>query len=270
MFRNPDTARPAVQMLSNGRYHVMLTNAGGGYSRCDDLAVTRWREDGTRDHWGSFCYLRDVDSGEFWSTAYQPTCVPVDAVRGDLLRRQGRVPRPQARLSTPTGDRGLARGRHRTAPPDASRNRSRRTRTIEITTYAEVVLAPSIADEMHPAFSNLFVQTEIVRDKQAILCTRRPRSHDEAPPWMFHLVAVHDADIGEISYETDRARFLGRGNTPRTPQALSSLQTLSDRHGSVLDPIVAIRCRITLAPEQTAIDRHGHRRRHRRARTAPR
>ncbi|RZA28509.1 MAG: cyclic beta 1-2 glucan synthetase, partial [Lysobacteraceae bacterium] len=130
-------------------------------------------------------------------------------------------------------------------------NRSRRARTIEVTTYAEVVLAPSIADEMHPAFSNLFVQTEIVRAKQALLCTRRPRSHDEIPPWMLHLVAVHDADISEISYETDRSRFLGRGNTPRNPQALST-PALSDSEGSVLDPIVAIRCRITLAPDQTA------------------
>src|SRR5690606_1974854 len=108
-------------------------------------------------------------------------------------------------------------------------------------------------DEMHPAFSNLFVQTEIARDKQALLCTRRPRAHDEVPPWMFHLVAAHDADIDSISYETDRARFLGRGNTPRTPLALSSLEALSDSSGSVLDPIVAIRCRITLAPEQTAM-----------------
>ncbi len=103
---------------------------------------------------------------------------------------------------------------------------ARRTRTIEVTTYAEVVLAPAISDELHPAFSNLFVQTEILREKQALLCTRRPRSHDEVPPWMLHLVAVHDLEIDAISYETDRARFLGRGNTPRTPHALTIAGTL--------------------------------------------
>ena len=120
-----------------------------------------------------------------------------------------------------------------------------------------MVLASSLSDELHPAFSNLFVQSEIVRDKQALLCTRRPRSHDEVPPWMFHLVAVHDASVGAISYETDRARFLGRGNSPRSPQAMTARDAasgaLSDTAGSVLDPIVAIRTRIVLAPEQTAI-----------------
>ncbi|MDC6641638.1 hypothetical protein OEZ79_26080, partial [Leclercia adecarboxylata] len=130
-------------------------------------------------------------------------------------------------------------------------NRSRRQRTVEITTYAEVVLAPAASDDAHPAFSNLFVQSEILAAKQALLCTRRPRSHDEVPPWMFHLVAVHDAEVVSISYETDRARFLGRGNTPRTPQALTIDTDLSGTDGSMLDPIVAIRVRVVLEPEQT-------------------
>ena len=251
VFANPNTARPAVQMLSNGRFHSLLTSAGGGYLRLRDLAVTRWREDGTRDHWGSFCYLRDVYSGEFWSAAYQPTCVPVDqyeAIFSDAKAEfRGRKRGYDSHLEIAISAEDDIELRRMTVS-----NRSRRARTIEITTYAEVVLAPSIADEMHPAFSNLFVQTQIVRDKQAVLCTRRPRAHDEVPPWMLHLVAVHDADIGEISYETDRARFLGRGNTPRNPQAMSAQEALSDSDGSVLDPIVAIRCRITLAPDQTA------------------
>ncbi|MDQ3057013.1 MAG: cyclic beta 1-2 glucan synthetase, partial [Pseudomonadota bacterium] len=78
IFQTPHTARPAVQMLSNGRYHVMLSTSGGGYSRLREMAVTRWREDGTRDHWGSFCFLRDVASGEYWSTTYQPCAVEVE------------------------------------------------------------------------------------------------------------------------------------------------------------------------------------------------
>ncbi|MEO6103289.1 MAG: glucoamylase family protein, partial [Pseudoxanthomonas sp.] len=252
VFRNPDAARPAVQMLSNGRYHALLSSAGGGYSRMRDMAVTRWREDGTRDNWGSFCYLRDAASGDYWSAAHQPTCVPVEqyeAIFSDAKAEvRGRKHGYDTHMEIAISAEDDIELRRLTV-----RNRSRRTRTIEITTYAEVVLAPSISDEMHPAFSNLFVQTEVARDKQALLCTRRPRSHDEVPPWMFHLVAVHDAHIEAISYETDRAQFLGRGNTPRTPQALSSLEALSDSVGSVLDPIVAIRCRITLAPEQTAM-----------------
>ena len=252
VFRNPDATRPAVQMLSNSRYHVLLSSAGGGYSRQRDMAVTRWREDGTRDHWGNFCYLRDVYSGEYWSAAHQPACVAVEgyeAIFSDAKAEfRGRKRGYDTHLEIAISAEDDIELRRLTV-----RNRSRHTRTLEITTYAEVVLAPSIADEMHPAFGNLFVQTEIVRDKQALLCTRRPRAHDEVPPWMFHLVAVHGADIDSISYETDRARFLGRGNTPRRPQALSSQEALSDTAGSVLDPIVAIRCRLTLAPEQAAM-----------------
>lgn len=252
VFRDPGASRPAVQLLSNGRYHGLLTSAGGGYSRMRDMAITRWREDGTRDHWGSFCYLRDVDSGDYWSAAYQPTAVAVDqyeAIFSDAKaefrgRKRGFDTHMEVAISA-EDDIELRRLR--------VSNRSRHPRTIEITTYAEVVLAPAIADELHPAFSNLFVQTEIARDKQALLCTRRTRAHDEVAPWMFHLVAVHDAHIGAISYETDRARFLGRGNSARSPRALRQDAVLSDTAGSVLDPVVAIRCRIVLAPEQTAM-----------------
>lgn len=252
VFRDPDSARPAVQLLSNGRYHSLLTHAGGGYSRQRDLSITRWREDATRDHWGAFCYLRDVASGEFWSTSLQPTCVPVEqyeAIFSDAKaefrgRKKGYETHLEIAISA-EDDIELRRLR--------LCNRSRHARVIEITTYAEVVLAPAIADELHPAFSNLFVQSEIVRGKQALLCTRRPRSHEEIPPWMFHLVAVHDAEISAISYETDRARFLGRGGTPRAPRAMVMDEQLSDSEGSVLDPVVAIRCRIALAPGQSAI-----------------
>ena len=128
----------------------------------------------------------------------------------------------------------------------------RRVEQIDITSYAEVVLATPAADALHPAFSNLFVQTEIIRHQRAIIATRRPRSVDEQPPWMFHVMAVHGADAGEMSYETDRMRFIGRGRTLAAPVAMSSPSPLSGSEGPVLDPIVAIRCRITLDPETSA------------------
>ena len=135
-------------------------------------------------------------------------------------------------------------------------NRAWTRRAIDVTSYAEVVLASAAADALHPAFSNLFVQTEILRKQRAILCTRRPRSRDEHAPWMFHLMAVHGADIGEASYETDRLQFIGRGNTIAAPQAMSDPAPLSGREGSVLDPVVAIRHRVTLRPGETATDQH--------------
>jgi len=251
IFRTPDTVRPAVQMLSNGRYHVLVTGAGGGYSRLRDMAVTRWREDATRDHWGSFCYLRDVTSGQFWSTSYHPACVPVagyEAIFSDA--------KAEFRGSSHGFDTHTEIAVSAEDDIELRRlvicNRSRSPRMVEITSYAEVVLASAASDELHPAFSNLFVQTELVPEKQAILCTRRARSHDETPPWMFQLMAVHNADISAISYETDRARFIGRGHSLAQPDAMTGAAELSGSQGSVLDPIVATRCRILLAPEQTA------------------
>ncbi|MCC8986231.1 MAG: cyclic beta 1-2 glucan synthetase [Candidatus Contendobacter sp.] len=251
VFNNPNTPLPEVQLLSNGRYHVMVTNAGGGYSRWKDLAVTRWREDATCDPWGAFCYLRDVASGAFWSTAYQPTChVPdhYEAIfsegRAEFRRHDHEIESYTEIVVSPEDDIELRRVR--------ISNRSRIRRVIEITSYAEVVLAPPAADALHPAFSNLFVQTEILHPHPAILCTRRPRSRDEASPWMLHLMVVRGAECGPVSYETDRLRFIGRGHTTADPQALTQDMALSGSAGSVLDPVVAIRYRITLDPEQTA------------------
>ena len=255
-FSSPHTPIPEVHLLSNGRYHVMITNAGGGYSRWKDLAVTRWREDSTCDNWGTFCYIRDVTSGEVWSTAHQPTLTPPKSYevifsegRAEFRRRDHDVETYTEIVVSPEDDIELRRTR--------ITNGSRVRRTIEITSYAEVVLASPAADELHPAFSNLFVQTEIVREQQAILCTRRPRSVDEHSPWMCHLMSVHGADVGTMSYETDRLQFIGRGHTAADPQAMGAsgarqgVAALSGSEGSVLDPIVAIRCRITLDPEES-------------------
>jgi cyclic beta-1,2-glucan synthetase len=259
VFSSPDTSIPEVQLLSNGRYHVMITNAGGGYSRWKDIAVTRWREDSTCDNWGTFCYIRDVASGEFWSTAYQPTLkrpanqsnnyeAIFSEAKVEFRCRDHDFDTHTEIVVSPEDDIELRRVR--------ITNRARTRRAIDVTSYAEVVLAPPAAEALHPAFSNLFVQTEIIRQQRAILCTRRPRSADEQPPWMFHLMAVHGAEIGEVSYETDRMQFIGRGNTVADPQAMSGVAgfftgALSDSEGSVLDPIVAIRYRITLDPEES-------------------
>ncbi|MBK1724809.1 glycoside hydrolase family 94 protein [Thiocystis violacea] len=251
VFESPNTPRPEVQLLSNGRYHVMVTNAGGGYSRWKDLAVTRWREDTTRDAWGHFCYLRDLASGEVWSTAYQPTLKQPDSYeaifsegRAEFRRRDHEIESYTEIVVSPEDDIELHRVR--------LTNRSRTRRVIEVTSYAEVVLAPPAADTLHPAFSNLFVQTEILHPQPAILCTRRPRSSGEAAPWMFHQMVLRGAPCEAMSYETDRMRFIGRDRGLMDPAALSAGATLSGSAGSVLDPIVAIRCSMTLEPDQCA------------------
>ena len=129
---SPDTPIPEVQLLSNGRYHVMVTNAGGGYSRWQDLAVTRWREDSTRDPWGTFCYLRDVstegESGAAWSTAHQPTLARgqgYEAIfsegRAEFRRRDGDFDTHTEIVVSPEDDIELRRVRitNRSAAPRA-------------------------------------------------------------------------------------------------------------------------------------------------------
>ena len=252
ILETPNTSIPEVQLLSNGRYHVMVTNSGGGYSRWKDLAVTRWREDVTCDNWGTFCYIYDLDNAEYWSNTHQPTLLKAgkyQAVysqgRADFNCVHNKIETHTEIVVSPEDDIEMRRLR--------ISNRSDISRVIEVTSYAEVVIAPAASDLIQPAFSNLFVQTEIIANQNTILCTRRPRSADEKSPWMFHLMATEAIVADEISYETDRMAFIGHGNTIVNPQAMKTPGKLSGTQGSVLDPIVAIRYRITLKPEESII-----------------
>ncbi len=248
VFDSPALPVPEVQLFSNGRYHLVVSNAGGGYSRWRDLAVTRWREDATRDCWGTFIYLRDIASGEFWSAAYQPAVQSAEDYEAIFTEAKAEFRQRRSELEirteicvSPEDDVEVRRV--------TLTNHSNAERSIELTSYAEVVLATPGADLAHPVFSNLFVQTEFLREHEAILCTRRPRSETEERPWLLHLMVVEPG--GEISCETDRARFIGRGRTPANPAAMQDVSPLSNTVGSVLDPVVSLRRMFTLAPNET-------------------
>jgi cyclic beta-1,2-glucan synthetase len=251
LFTNPDVHPPEVQLLSNGRYHVVVSTAGGGYSRWRDLAVTRWREDATRDCWGTFIYLRDVATGEFWSAAPQPCGCATKRCEAIFTQARAEFRQHHAGLEihteisvSPEDDVELRRV--------TLINHSHARRVIELTTYAEIVLALPAADASHPAFSNLFVQTEFWRPRPAVLCTRRPRSEEEKPPWLVNFMVGQGGEQGEVSCETDRGKFIGRGRTLAEPAALQSSSPLSNTTGSVLDPISSLRRTVTLKPHETA------------------
>jgi cellobiose phosphorylase len=251
VINTPHTPIPEVQLLSNGKYHVMVTNSGAGYTRWKNIAVTRWREDTTCDNWGTFCYIRDLDNDMFWSASYQPSLKQGDNYEAVFSQGRAEFRRSDQSLEThteivvsPEDDIELRRI-HIT-------NRSRKKRTIELTSYAEVVLVPALAEEMHPAFSNLFVETDIDKERHAIICTRRPRSAEEQVPWMFHLMKVKDAEVIDISYETNRNNFIGRGNSIHKPRVMNNDEALSGSKGAVLDPVVSIRYSIIIEPHQSA------------------
>ena len=250
-YTSPHDAIPRTHLLSNGRYAVMLTAAGSGYSRWRDLAVTRWREDVTRDSWGTYLFLRDMHTGAVWSAGHQPSGTEADSYEvnysedhAEFSRRDGSIATVLTIVVSAEHDAEIRRV--------SLTNLGSHSREIELTSYAEIALAPQAADAAHPAFQNLFVQTEFVPDIGALLATRRPRSRDEQPIWAAHVAAVEEETGGVIQYETDRARFLGRGRSVRSPVSVIDGRPLSNTVGAVLDPIFSLRCRVRLAPGATA------------------
>ncbi len=254
VLTDPNTPLPEVHLLSNGRYHVMATHAGGSYSNWQDLAVTRWREDATCDSYGTFIYLRDLKTGSYWSTAYQPTRSKAERYEAIFVQARAEYRRVDHAIEahteisvSPEDDVEIRRVTLTNLSDDA--------REIEVTSYAEVVMAPANADLAHRAFSNLFVQTEILPRHRAILCKRRPRTPEEQTPWMFHQLVAPGTAAGQTSYETDRARFIGRGRTATNPVVFDKAPgrvALSNTEGPVLDPIVAIRSSVALSPDGSA------------------
>src|SRR5208337_4722147 len=250
-FHSPHDLIPRTHLLSNGRYTVMITAAGSGFSHWRDLAVTRWREDVTCDSWGTYIFVRDVQSGKVWSAGFQPAGVEADSYevefsedRAEIVRRDGAMTTTLEVAVSPEDDAEVRRV--------SISNLGSRVREIEVTSYAEIVLATAASDTAHPAFSKMFVETEFVANVGALLATRRRRSPAEPEVWAAHLAVVEGETVGGVQFETDRARFLGRGRGIRTPISVIDGGPLSNTVGSVLDPIFSLRWRVRLAPGATA------------------
>ena len=248
-YKTPNTPVPYTHLLSNGKYTLVITNSGGGFSRYNGLAVSRWHEDTTQDSWGNFCYIQEVRSGETWSATYQPTCHETQeyeviySLHKAEFRQQ--IVGIETRMEVTVSPEDNAEVRHLFLT-----NRTEFARELKLTSYCELVLAPSGADNAHPAFSNLFVQTEFLPEQNAILASRRPRSRDEEQVWAIHVVAVRGHITGEVEYETDRAAFIGRNGTLIEPIALK--QPLTNTIGAVLDPIFSLRRCVRIVSGGTA------------------
>ncbi|WER50484.1 hypothetical protein CupriaWKF_33605 [Cupriavidus sp. WKF15] len=243
-----------MQLLSNGTYHVMISSAGGGYSRWNGFALTRWRDDPTCDNRGSFCYVRDLASGHFWSCTYQPTAGRADTWKVSFPEGRAIFHRRDGDIETTTEIAVSAQYDMEVRRIHVT-NHSALRRELDLTSYAEIALAASAEDADHPAFNKLFIETEIDTGHQAILCTRRQRTPREPTPWMFHLLtaAASLTNPHHLSYETDRARFIGRTRDAADPCAMHGNAPLSGCAGSVLDPVAAIRCPIAPGPGETVI-----------------
>ena len=244
-FTSPESPQPRIALLGNVPYAIMVTTAGGGYSRAGGLAVTRWRNDGTRDYYGQFCYVHDLGTGSTWSVGHQPLAAPADSYNVVFALDRVMFHRQDGDLETTTE---IA-----VVPDDGAEvrrvivtNRSSEDREVELTSYAEVVIGSIDGDRAHPAFTNLFVQTEWRPEHAAILASRRPRGSTEKTLWGAHVLAVESHLRAAVTCETDRARFLGRGRNTRTAAALDVPGPLSNTTGAVLDPIFALRVRVKI------------------------
>ena len=248
-FDQPATSAPTAHLLSNGSYGVMLTPTGGGFSRWRDLAVTRWRHAPGQTSHGGFIFARDATSGLHWSAAMQP----LNLVQTDHAAVFGEH---NAAFSSQTGTLATTTEIVISAEDDAEARRVTLTNTgskpreINLTSYAELVLAPPAADLAHPAFSKMFVVTDFMPELGALIATRRRRSPHDPEVWAAHIAVVEGVEAAPLQYETDRARFIGRGRTIGT--AVMADSPLSDTTGTVLDPVFALRRRVIVPAGGTA------------------
>jgi cyclic beta-1,2-glucan synthetase len=243
LYTSAHSHRPRTQILSNGRYSAMVTATGSGYSRWRDIAVTRWREDVTCDGWGAYVFLRDVRSGQTWSAGYQPSATEPDSYDVAFAEDRAEITRCDGALTT-TLDIMVSSEDDAEVRRISIVNHGPRAREIELTSYAELALARQADDLAHPAFAKLFVQTEFAPNLGAILATRRRRSSADPLVWAAHLAVVEGESAGDVQFETDRARFLGRGQTIRSSAMIAEGWPLSNTAGAVLDPIFSLRRRV--------------------------
>jgi cyclic beta-1,2-glucan synthetase len=245
-WRSAHTVFPHAQFLSNGTYVTVVTNSGGGASFWRSLAVTKSRRDPTRDPGTQAVYLRDVRSGTVWSAAYHPTAAEPDDYNVEFRPERATFRRHDDQIATQL-DIAVSTEDDVEVRRITVVNQSTRIREIEVTSYAEIVLAPPADDLAHPAFGKLFLETEYLADSTALLCHRRPRDPKAMPVWAIHVLSLEGRSQGPVEWETDRARFIGRGRDTDRPSALDG-GALSGTTGVVLDPVFSLRQRIRLVP----------------------
>ena len=244
-FDSPHTSTPRTQLLGNGRYSLMLTNSGGGYSQWGDFEITRWRSDTTRDSWGQWCYIREADSDRLWSATYHPTGGKVETYSAGFALDRAVFRRIDNGIETETevvvSSEDDVEIRRITLI-----NRSIRTRHLDLTSYIELSMAPHRGDLSHPAFNKLFIQTEAVPEHQALLASRRLKDPEELPIFVAHRFSVAQGENRALRFETDRRAFIGRGRTLERPMGVFSEP--GGGQGFVLDPILSIRQSVALGP----------------------
>ena len=247
---DPERDRRSVAILAGGRMSAMLGATGGGQLRYDDLALTRRVPDPTLDRGGIHLFLRDTDSGAWWSATTAPRRAPDETAHAVFSDHKAeffkQVDGIESRMEVIVACEAAAEGRRLTI-----RNRGTTPRAIEVTSYGEIVLDRDEADLAHPAFSKMFVKTTIRHDGRAITAFRNPRNRDDRVLHLAHLVSGPE-DRRPTEAETDRRAFIGRGRTLGTAAAFDRGARLTGADGFTLDPIFSLRRKLRIAPGKEA------------------
>lgn len=240
---DPAWALRSTSLMSNGHYSVMLAATGSGSSRLGELAVTRWQPDPTEDRLGSYIFLRDADTGDWWSATVEPKQAPGEVAQtlfsDDKASFIKTVRSLRSEIECIVISEGNGEGRRVTLYNDGATDRH-----IEVTSFAELVLGSEAADNAHPAFSKMFIETEIAPNNGAIFATRRKRDQKEPDFAAVHFVTDPSGLARDTEAETDRRAFIGRGRTIADPAAMDTGVRLSGSTGFTLDPIAALRRRV--------------------------
>lgn len=242
-FDTPMTSIPMTQLLSNGNYSIMVTNSGSGFSRFQDVDITRWRADATCDNWGTYFYIRDVERKETICNAYHPLNKPSASYYVNFSNHKVTIKKKESGLDITTeivvSPEDNVEIRYLTIS-----NQSLRPRDLELTSYVEIALAPHMADRAHPAFSKMFIETEAA--KCGLIAHRKKRSEEDEEHWCVHVMATSEKVPTACTFETSRERFIGRNRSLTDPQFLEN--GLSNTQGCVLDPIFSLQKKMRIDP----------------------
>ena len=243
LVHDPLAAPRATNIMSNGYYNVMVTATGAGYSRAGEIAVTRWSGDGTEERTGTFLFVADTATGAWWSATAEPRRAPGETAQAFFCDDKATFTKTVGMLRSEVECIVLSESNG-----EARRltlwNDSDRDHHIEVTSFAEVALAYDTADAAHPAFSKMFVRSEIGGDNPTIYAERRRRSDGEPAIALAHFVTFGAGVAREIEAETDRRAFIGRGRTLADAAAFDHGARLSGADGFTLDPVMALRARV--------------------------
>ncbi|TVP54139.1 MAG: glycosyltransferase 36, partial [Mongoliibacter sp.] len=248
-----DISPPRLHTLSNGDFSTMITHGGTGYCSSRGIVLNAWKPDITTDPLGLFFYIKDLENDKYWSAMHQPVKRRPD--RYDTWFHNGKVVCSRVDEWIETTTEICVSPDHQIELRKLTlTNYSDRQRTLEITSYAEVVLNRLPDHNSHPAFSKLFIETEYLEEHHAIIAKRRPRSKEENPKWLIHTLAFNfqDDQSDTVSFETERSNFIGKGRSMSNPEAMDNGNTLRGFQGNVSDPIVSFRKQITLLPGEKA------------------